>query len=402
MNTPVNNNQEIIKYPNMSTSAMLSSASKNLLYVVAEDHYFLSHRLPMARAAEQAGFKVMVAAPVGKSRPSIEKAGFHFYPLYSFNRGSLSLYQEINALWELIRLYRQLKPAVVHHIAMKPVLYGSIAALFSPMTTVINTLGGLGFMFISSSLKATILRSIVGTVLMVLFRRSRSLLILQNPDDQQTVLEAGWVKKEKTVLIPGSGVDPEFYAATPEPPVSPEGPVVAYVGRLLWDKGLGELVEAARLLKNQGVKAQFWLYGDIDLHNPASLTREEVRAWDQDGLIQWKGVVQDSRLAYQHCHIAVLPSYREGLPKSLLEAASSARPIVTTDVPGCREVVRHHLNGFLVPARTVLPLAEALKRLIYDSDLRQQMGQAGRKRVLTYFTDALITEKTREIYLQYV
>ena len=380
-----------------------ASKQKTILYLVAEDHYFLSHRLPMARAAQQAGFKVMVAAPLGKTYAAIKTKGFEFYALRHFDRTSLQPVKEVLAIVELIKLYHSLQPDVVHHVAMKPVVYGSIAAFFNSSIRVINALGGLGYLFISTSMKAKILRLLIGFVLKNLLNRKQALCLLQNTDDQQTLHQAGFLQDGKSIIVPGSGVDTDYYNVMPEPATTIDGPVIAYVGRLLKDKGLCELIETIKILQAQNIVARFVWYGDVDLKNPASLSRQQVQQWHDEGLIDWRGSVADSREAYQHCHIAVLPSYREGLPKSLLEAASCARPIVTTDVPGCRDVVEHTITGFCVARDDMIKqMVKYLTQLLHNKNARMIMGQRGRQRVLDHFSETIIIERMRNIYKTYL
>ncbi len=389
-----------MNYSSTHEKSIPSAFKKTILYLVGEDKYFLSHRLPMARAAQKAGYHVIVACPLGSAQQAVKNAGFEIYPLESFDRSSINLLREINALWEIILLYRQLQPAILHHVGMKPVLYGSIAALFSRNVRVINALVGLGYVFISASFKAKLIRKVLTWPLRFLFNQKNATLILQNFDDQQTLMDAHIIKEHKTLLIRGSGVDPNFYTHIPAPKLTAEGPIIAFVGRMLIDKGVRELIEASKILQQRKIAAQFFLYGDIDFKNPTSFTAQQMLAWQNQGLINWKGPVQNSLQAYQNCHIAVLPSYREGLPKTLLEAASCVRPIVTTDTAGCREVVEDGTNGFLVPIKDGLSLANALEKLIQNVNLRDDMGQKGRQRVLDHFADDIISEKTYQLYLQ--
>ena len=377
---------------------------KIMLYVVAEDRYFISHRLPMAKAAAQAGFNVHVAAPPGSSYQLIIDAGFTLHHLYHFDRTSTQPLKEIRAIGELTRLYHRLRPYAVHHVAMKPVVYGNIAGFinaifFKNPIKIINALGGLGYLFISSSMKARIIRTGLAIVMNYLSRRKNILYILQNHDDRETLVKHGFIAVDRGIIVPGSGVDAAFYTEIPEPEIGIAGPVIAYIGRMLKDKGLCELSAAIRLIKERNIKAQFVWYGDVDLKNPASLTREQVQQWHDNGLIKWYGSIPHSRDAYQQCHMAILPSYREGLPKSLLEAAACGRPIITTDVPGCRDVVEHNVTGFCVSRIDMVnELVLYLIKLINDADLRQNMGARGRQRVLNQFTDDIITQSMISIY----
>ncbi|OPY79855.1 MAG: N,N'-diacetylbacillosaminyl-diphospho-undecaprenol alpha-1,3-N-acetylgalactosaminyltransferase [Syntrophorhabdus sp. PtaU1.Bin153] len=365
-----------------------------LLFVVTEDWYFCSHRLPIAKEARRQGFEVVVATRVYRHGDVIAGEGCKLIPL-NMNRGSLKFWKELSALRELIHIYRAEKPDIVHHVAMKPVIYGSTAAWITRIPYVINALAGMGYVFASEDLKARIVRFGIVRVLGMLFKRNCSRLILQNTDDVELLTRARIVRSRDVALIRGSGVDTEVFRPTAET----EGiPTVVLISRMLSDKGVGEFVEAARLLKTQGVEARFVLIGDTDSHNPAAIEKQQLAAWHNEGVIEWWGRRDDIPEVLARSHIVCLPSYREGLPKVLLEAASCARPIVTTDTNGCREIVRHGENGFLVPIRRVFELADALKRLIDNPQMRRDMGSKGREMVVREFGVQKVVAETLSVY----
>lgn len=367
-----------------------------LIYLVTEDWYFLSHRLPMARAARDAGFDVVVATRINRpeDKAAIEAEGFRVAPL-DWQRGGRNPVGELKAVMAISRLYREEVPDIVHHVSMKPVLEGSLAAWIAGVPAVVNALTGLGALFIASDAKTRLLGFFVRMALSRLLTRWNARLVMQNPDDLDLLVQQGIVDRAHAVLIPGSGVDLARFAPSPEPP----GPLSAVlVGRMLWDKGVGELVEASRLLRQRGVPLRIRLVGPRDDHNPASIPQATLEQWVKEGLVEWPGQIRDIAALWRDSHIAVLPSYREGLPKSLLEAAASGRPMVATDVPGCREVVRHGETGLLVPARDAAALADALAELAGDAALRRRLGTAARRLAEQRFSDQAIAAAIVELY----
>ena len=343
-----------------------------LIYLVSEDWYFVSHRLPMARAARDAGFEVHVVTRVVDCGAEIEREGFTLHPV-AWSRGSLHPLRALSTIRAVRALYRMLKPDIVHHVALVPSLLGSIAALGLPMAK-LNALAGLGFIFTSGSAKARLLRPIAATVLRFLLNRPNTTVLVQNPDDERMVAKLG-VALARIAVIPGSGIDTEALRPQPEPPP----PVtVGFVGRLLDDKGVAILVRAHDRLRQRGVAVRTLLAGTPDPSNPASIPQETLAEWRRHDGLELLGHIADIGNFWAKAHIAVLPSRREGLPKSLLEAAACGRPIVATDVPGCREVARPGVNALLVPVDDDAALADAIATLAQDTALRARLGAAGR------------------------
>ena len=364
-----------------------------LLYLVTEDWYFWSHRLPIARAARAAGWEVMVATRVAKHGERIRREGFRLVPI-GLRRRSLAPWREAAAIAELLRLYRRERPDLVHHVAMKPVLYGSLAAALAGVPAVVNALAGMGYVFTSSGVKARLLRPLIRTAFRWLLDRPNSRLILQNPDDIAVMTE-GTVAAERVALIRGSGVDTQLFTPREEP----EGtPVAVMVSRMLWDKGVGELVEAARLLRRREVPLRVVLVGPPDPDNPASIPERQLSDWEASGDVAWWGERSDIAEIWAKGQIAVLPSHREGLPKSLLEAAACGRPMVATDVSGCREIVRDGVTGLLVPPGDAGALADALERLARDPGLRRRLGAAARDLVEREFSEEAVVAQTLALY----
>jgi len=366
-----------------------------ILIVVNVDWFFLSHRLPVARAAMDRGYEVFVATADTGVRKKIEEYGIQFVEA-PFLEKSHSFLSELYMIIKLGRLYKRIEPDLVHHVTIRPVLYGSIASRLYRVPAVVNALSGLGYVFINQGIKNRALRAAVSRLLKIGFSHPNQLLILQNDDDRQKFIRRGLVRPEQIRIIRGSGVDSEqFY---PQNEQKREEVQVAFVGRLLWDKGIGEFVDAASKLIERGVKAKFHIYGSQYKNNPESVPDDVLDKWKSDGLVTFHGHREKIEEQLSQIDIVCLPSYREGLPKALLEAASAGLPIVTTDTPGCREVVDDGVNGFLVPPQNTTLLAERLIELIENPDLRSQFGKAGREKVLNEFTVDKVVEETMSIY----
>jgi glycosyltransferase involved in cell wall biosynthesis len=363
-----------------------------LLYVVTEDWYFLSHRLPMARAARDAGFEVHVATRVVDGAAAIRAEGFVLHPV-PFVRGRVSLVGTIATIRALRQIHRAVAPVIAHHVALQATVLGSLAALGRSVGC-INALTGLGYTFTSGNAKALLLRPVIGALLRWLLNRPKQFVLVQNPDDRDGMLLLG-IAPEHIVLIPGSGVDVEALKPVPEP----QGPItIGYVGRLLADKGIHTLVRAHRLLRQRGSNAALLLAGTPDPANPASVSNQEAESWGREPGIAWLGHVRDISALWARCHIAVLPSRREGLPKSLLEAAACGRPMIATDVPGCREVVHPDETGVLVPVDDERALADAIETLAASPELRLRYGTAARQLAVGRFSAHVIGTQTVDLY----
>ncbi len=371
-------------------------AKRRLLYFVTEDWFFCSHWLPLAAAAREAGHEVFVVTRVREHGERIRKAGFRLIPMEMSRRG-INPFLELLVILRLTAVYRKIRPGIVHHMGQKPMVYGSIAARMAGIPVVVNALMGLGFLFISENPKARVGRYLVMKLYKALLNRPESHVILENPDDLRLLIDKGILKTNHYSLIRGAGVDIRTFAVRPE---SGNVPLVVLASRLLWDKGVGEFVGAARILKKQGVNARFVLVGDRDSENPTAVSPEQLDEWQAEGVVEWWGYRSDISEVFGQSHIVCLPSYREGVPKVLLEAAACGRPIVTSDAPGCREIVSNGQNGFLVPLRDSAAVADALKKLIDFPDLRKSMGLKGRERVENNFTHCHINTATLGLYAE--
>jgi len=296
---------------------------------------------------------------------------------------------------QYLAIYVSEKPTLVHHFTLKPVLYGSLAARARRLPAVVNSLTGLGYVFTSEDKLAVTLREVLKPWLRLALGGSSTRVIFQNRGGKDWFVDQGLAPENRSYVIPGSGVNPMVFKPRPEP----QGiPVIMMASRMLWDKGVGDLVAAAERLHSQGISARVVLVGDTDPGNPASISESQLRKWSTAGIVEWWGWRSDMQQVLSTCHIVVLPSYGEGLPRALLEAAAVGKPIVATDIPGCREIVHHGKNGLLVPPGDVEALYEALVRLILDQDLRRRMGRCGRKLVLDRFSDEIIIQQTLDVY----
>ena len=373
----------------------MTEPAPELLFLVTEDWYFWSHRLPMARAAQRAGFAVAVATRVAAHGERIRAAGFALHPL-SWRRGSSGPLASLAAIAEITALYRRERPRLVHHVALKPAVLGSIAALIAGVPAVVNAVTGFGFVASSPSLRAKLLRRPVAFALSHLIERANSRVIVQNEDDRRLLLALNPAAAERIAVIRGSGIDLAHFAASAEPPSPPI--TAGFAGRLLADKGVATLVEAQQLLQRRGIDLRLLVAGTPDPENPSSIDAATLAGWRALPGITWLGQVEDIRSLWRAAHIAVLPSRREGLPKSLLEAAAMARPLVATDVPGCREVARADINALLVPPDDPAALAGALERIAADAELRRRFGQASRALVESDLAEAAVGEATLALY----
>lgn len=369
-----------------------TDTSRKLIFVTSEDWAFLTHRLPMANAAVEAGYDVTVATRVGTRAHEIEALGFRVVHI-PMDRGGMNPFRELGTIFALMKLFRRVQPDVVQNIALKPILDGSLAALAVPSAKVINTFTGMGSIFIKDR---GALKGALAWLFRLIMGRENVHIIYQNDDDRDLLAALRILRPQRAHLIPGSGVDTSHFSALPEPATGPF--TVTFVGRMLWDKGIGELVEAARLLKGRGEEIRFLLVGNVDPDNPSSLTAAELEGWQREGLIEWRGHASDIRSVWQESHIAVLPSYREGMPKSMLEAAACGRPLIMTDVPGCRALGRDGENGILVPAGNPIALSSAIDRLSKSPALRRRHGQAARTTIEIGYSASIVAESVGRFY----
>ena len=365
-----------------------------LMLVIAEDRYLWSHRIGLAAAARDAGYDVTIVTRVSEHRHGIRTPGMTLIHV-DLARGSLSPPRNLRAVHHLCAVYRRWRPHLVHHVGVQPIVLGSVAAAMAGAPMAVNALTGLGTALMADSMRVRLVRPILRSALGWALCRSRSHTIVQNPDNARFVESLG-VRPERISLVRGAGVDIRRFRPTPEP----ENAIrVTMVSRLLWDKGVREFVDAAALVRNAREDVVFTLVGAPDEGNPTSVSSRQVRLWADDGLVEWWGYREDIADVLASSHIAVLPSYyEEGIPMALLEAAACGRPIVTTDAPGCREVVRHGVNGLLVPVRDARALADAVVALVDDPARRAAMGTESRRRAQEEFTVERIHQETLQVW----
>jgi glycosyltransferase involved in cell wall biosynthesis len=354
-----------------------------VLFVDNQVADFLQYRMPLAIAMREAGFEVHVAVPREDGLDEIARQGIRVHTFY-IHRVSTFLPGEIRSWLSLVRLYRRVRPTLVHHLCLKPALYGGIAARIAGVPAAVSTITGLGYLFTRQDRRARALRSLVAGGFRFACGHHNHRVIFQNHDDRDWMLASQLVSREQAVLIRGSGVNLAVF--TPEPP--PEGPpVVLMAARLLWPKGVDKFVAAARELRIRGIRARFVLLGEPDWGHPAAVPVRTLEHWRDAGDVEWIGWRGDVHALIAQSHVICLPSaYGEGIPRILVEAAASGRAVVATDSPGCREVVRHGYNGLLVPPNNHEALVGAINELIENAQLRNVMGLRGREVAVNEFS----------------
>jgi glycosyltransferase involved in cell wall biosynthesis len=346
----------------------------------------------MARAARNAGFEVHVATGVGKDAEAIRDEGFILHAV-PFARGRLSPVDILRTVAALRKVYRVVDPAIVHHVSLQPTLFGILASSGHKFA-IVNAINGLGSAFTADTAKARSLRNAIGLLLRHGLTRRRAVGLVQNPDDRHVLASLG-VHSDNLALIAGSGVDADALLPIPEP----DGPVtVGFVGRMLADKGVRTLMAARQILRASQTPCEFLLAGTPDPANPTSISEEELLRWSAEPGVTFLGNVNDIETVWRRSHIAVLPSRREGLPKSLLEAAACGRPLIASDAPGCREVVLHEKTGLLVPVDDPHELAAAISRLVASAEERSLFGVAARRLVDERFSSDRIGSETVSLY----
>ncbi len=365
-----------------------------LLYNVNIPRFFVSHRLPLALAARDAGYEVHVTTSDADTEnvARIQQSGLPYHPLPLAQHGTNPL-SELATLRATIALYRHLQPDIVHHVTIKPVIYGGFAARLAGVPAVVGAMSGLGYVFIGEGRKSQILRQVVKPLLRAALSTPNTRMIFQNPDDRERFVQMGLLQPGQTVVIRGSGVDTQEFSPQPE---SAGKPVVLFAGRLMRQKGIDAFLEAARALNDV---ARFVVVGYAEATSPDTVPAQQLQRWHDEGVIEYWGRCDDMPHVFAQSHIVCLPStYGEGVPKVLIEGASCGRALVTTDTPGCREICRHEENGLLVPPHDTPALIAALRRLLEDAALRQQYGAAGRQIVLDAFSLEIVTRETLALY----
>lgn len=363
----------------------------NLLYVVAKAEYFLSHRLDLAKSAQLAGFKVSVATTLF-SKSDIRQLGKINKLLIRFKRGGIGPFTELRAIIDLFKVFKKVRPNLVHNIALKPSLYGAAIARFYKVPSV-NAINGFGYIFTSRQLKAQVLKPFVKFTLKLILNSKNVSVIVQNQQDYQNCKEL--FPKCNLFLVLGSGVNVKIFS----PVVCKRVFTFTLVARMLWSKGIKEFVEAARkfIKNNPEKKVRFLLVGSSDPENPESISEEILKKWQQEGVVEWKEHTSNIQEIYAQSHVAVLPSYREGLPKSLLEAMACGLPIITTDAIGCNDLV-HDGNGIKVPVKNVQALERAFEKCVINPKICEIMGKKAREEAEKIYSVDIINRQVLDIY----
>jgi glycosyltransferase involved in cell wall biosynthesis len=362
-----------------------------ILLFANTDWYLYNFRLSLAKELRASGHEVILVSAPGPFEPLLQESGFRWVS-FPLSRQGINPFYELRTLWRLTRLYQELGPDIVHHFTIKPVLYGSTAAHILRIPGIINSITGLGHLFIDPEPITRLLRRLASWLYRLNLRGTE--VIFENPEDRKIFIEWKFIKPEQGHLILGTGVDVERFRPTSK---ENDPPIVLFSSRILVTKGILEYVEAIRILKKKGIHARFALAGATDMGNPASIPEEQIDAWKQSGLVEWWGWQSDMPVALARTDIFCLPSYREGVPNALLEATACGLPIVTTDTPGCRDVVTNGVNGLLVPIKDAQAVADALELLINDAELRRRMGSAGRELAIN-FSNIKINRETLAVY----
>jgi glycosyltransferase involved in cell wall biosynthesis len=380
----------------------LVMSRKILLFVVNEAYFFISHRLELARRAQAIGYAVHVAAPADHvwapadfSVERLKEEGFVFHPLPISRRGQ-NPFAEVKTLISIYRLFRRLKPDLVHLLTIKPILYGGLAARLAGVPSVVAAITGLGQIDVATGFFASLRRALVTRIMKISLGHRNLRVVLQNEEDQEMLVRNNIVDRSRTNVIGGVGVDLDLYQYAPEPSGDP---LVILPARLIWEKGVAEFVEMARNIRQKGVSARFALVGDIQPSNPRSIPATTLDAWQKEGVIEVWGRKTDMAEVYSRCHVVCLPTiYGEGVPKVLLEAAASGRPVVTTDVGGCKAAVVNGETGFIVPKNNVAALTTSIQELLEQPKLRESFGNAARIRAEKLFDVRRATDAAIGIY----
>lgn len=371
---------------------------RRIIFLITEERYFWLHHLSLARAARDAGFDVCVATPPGDSTERIKGEGFCYHPL-KLRRGSRNPLREVWSLIDIFLLYRKYAPHVVHQVSIKPVLYGSVAARLAGVPTVVNAVTGLGYVFVPRGGVSLFVRAIVERAYTFCFGGKGVRVLFENPDDRDLFIERRIIPPERACLIRGCGVDTEEFRPSPKPKGGEGEPIILFTARMIRQKGVGDLMKAWRILRERKVPGRLFLVGDSDPASPSSIPRTQLTEWGREQGVDWLGYRDDLPQIIARSDIVCLPSYyREGIPMILLKGASAGKPLVTTDTPGCREIVRDGRNGFLVPPRDPVALADALETLLRNASLRESFGREGRNMAVEHFAMEKVVAQTFAVY----
>lgn len=362
---------------------------KKIIYFISEDWVFLNHRFDLAKKIISSGFKLSLITKVSNYKKEIEEKKINVINLKT-ERGSLNIRKSLKDIYKIFKIYKKLKPDIVHHFGIRQIVHGNIAARLAGIKKSYNSITGLGSVFISGNI---ILKFFILIVLKISLLFKKSYILVQNKQDFDFVKKK--LPNKNNILLPASGVDTNKFLQTKEP----KGNVIfLFASRIIKDKGIIELIEATKQLKSQKKKFELYIAGSPDFQNKSTISHVQLKTWESLGYIRYLGLVKDMEQLYKKVHVGILPSYREGLPKSLLEAASSGKPIITTDVPGCNEIVKNEFNGLIVPPKDSNELMKAMKKLILNKKLRISMGKKGRELIKKNFSNSKATKDLINLY----
>ena len=366
-----------------------------IVFLVNRDRFFHSHFMERAASARDEGHEVFVLAADTGSGKAIEAAGLRFFPV-NMTRHGVSLFHLGAEVRELLALYRKIEPDIVHHFGLRPIVVGTLAARINGSRRIINAPVGMGFAFASSNWKARLVRFPLLALLKVALNPPGSRVVFENAEDRSEMMRLGAVRSEDAVVIRGAGVDVHRFLPTTEP----EGrPMVLFAARLIWEKGVGVFVDAARQVRAKGVEARFVVVGEIDRSSSTAVPEEQMNDWVSEGVVEWWGYRDDMPHVLALCTIFCLPTwYREGMPKVILEAMACGRAVITTDTVGCREAVQHGVSGLLVPPKDAAALADAIVALLRDETLRHCLAENGRRRAVEDFSSEKVIRETLALY----
>jgi glycosyltransferase involved in cell wall biosynthesis len=366
---------------------------KKIVLFANTDWYLYNFRLDFALALQKTGYDVLLLSPDGPYRSKMEALGLRWIN-FPISRRGINPIRELAAIWRLIKIYQQECPDIVHHFTIKCVFYGSTAAHFTGVKKIINSITGLGYVFLGEDIKVRMIRWVAVNWYRLILHGTE--VIFLNKDDMAFFINGGIIRADEAIFIAGDGVNTTQYA--PDKKKRSLQPIVVLACRMLYDKGVAEFVQAAQQLKKDGINARFVLVGNIDSGNPSAIAETQLQAWQQEGDIEWWGWHDKMEEVFQQASIACLPSYREGLPKMLIEAGACGLPLVATDVPGCREIVIDGKNGLLVPPRDAIALADAIGHLLKNEPLREKLGECSRLVIERQYSTRIIVDKTLSVY----
>lgn len=373
----------------------MNNYQERILFVVTEDWYFFSHRMHLAVSAIKNGYKIGVLSKFSVHKNEMENAGIDTFE-WNINRSSKNIFKEIKSIISIKNCIESFKPNIIHSVALKPVIYTSIICSLIKFNNRVFALAGLGSIFTSRKIKLKITLVFLRFILRVLLKGEKTILILQNPEDRFSLLQQNIVTEDCIRIIRGAGVDINEYKPFP----IPKGvPIIGLPSRMLWSKGIKDFVFCAKLINKDKINARFVLIGNPDVENPDAVPLKNLKEWDNTGVVEWWGFKKNMAEVYNKSTIICLPTtYGEGLPKTLLEAASCGRPIITYDVPGCREIVKNGHNGYLLKPGDLNQLVNKIKSLIVDRNLCYKMGLNGREIVKNNFTEEKIAKQTFSVW----